>query len=120
MTSPGSQRIGNRPETRRGNAASCVAVSVLNLPVHCTLPQAQTLRASFLAALAADADIHLDAGATETVDTAALQVIVAFVTELRLQGRRARWQTVSTPLRLAAQQLGLLQILGLEPGVTAS
>jgi hypothetical protein len=120
MAAPGSRQHDNNPnDVRRGKSAPCVAVAVLNLPVQCTLPQAPALRASFLTALAGDAEIHLDGSAVETVDTAALQVMAAFIHELRQQGRRAQWQQVSAPLHLAARQLGLQQALGLDGGAAA-
>lgn len=108
------QQDGNSSEAWRSSAVPCVAVSVLTLPPQCTLLHAAALRASLLGALAADGDIHLGAGAIQAVDTAGLQVLAAFLIELRQQGRRAQWQQITAPLQAAAKQLGLQQVLGID------
>lgn len=115
MAATGSRQQDINPsDAGRSSAAPCVAVSVLTLPAQCTLPHASALQASLLEALAADADVQLDASAVEVVDTAALQVMAAFLIELRQQGRRAQWQQIAAPLHAAAKQLGLQQVLGIQ------
>jgi len=87
---------------------------VLTLPVHCTLPQAAALRASLLDAVAAGGDIHLDASGVEAADTAGLQLLLAFITQLQQHGRCVQWAQVGAPLQTVAKQLGLLQLLGFD------
>ena len=112
------QQDHNPSDARHSRPVSGVAVAVLQLPAQCTLPHAVALRASLLAALGGDADLHLDAGCVEAVDTAALQLLAAFIIELRQQGRRVQWQQVSAPLHAAAKRLGLLQTLGMQARAT--
>ncbi|MBE1159487.1 STAS domain-containing protein [Dyella acidiphila] len=57
--------------------------------------------------------IVLDGGAVERVDTAALQLLVAFQHEARKRERALSWTAASAPLQDAAGQLGLAQILAL-------
>ena len=57
--------------------------------------------------------IVLDGGAVDRVDTAALQLLVAFQHEARKRERAVSWAAVSAPLQDAAGQLGLAQTLAL-------
>ena len=115
MAASGAQQhndtgIGATPGVAVGGAS----VLVLQLPAHCTLSQAAALRASLLTAAATTSDVQLDANGVEAVDTAGLQLLLAFITQLQQQRRCMHWVHVGTPLRMAAKQLGLLQLLGLD------
>ena len=93
---------------------------VLLLPVHCTLAQAAALRVSLLDAVATGGDIHLDASGVEAADTAGLQLLLAFITQLQQQGRCVQWLQVAAPLQTVAQQLGLANLLGFAGQASAS
>jgi anti-anti-sigma regulatory factor len=86
---------------------------VLQLPAHCTLAQAAALRVSLLDVVAAGGDVELDASGVETADTAGMQLLLAFKTQLQQQGHCIRWLHVGVPLQTVAEQLGLLDLLGL-------
>jgi len=105
-----------------GMCSAAVGVAgalALKLPAYCTLPQAAALRVSLLDAVAAGGDVELDASSVETADTAGLQLLLAFKTQLQQQGRCIRWLHVGVPLQTAAQQLGLANLLDLAGQGTA-
>lgn len=56
---------------------------------------------------------ELDASNVERVDTAGLQVLLAFKSEMAKREIDLHWQAVSDPLRSAADMLGLSGELGL-------
>jgi anti-anti-sigma regulatory factor len=115
MAASGAQQHNDTCISGTPGAVVCGAsVLVLQLPTHCTLPQAAALRASLLDAAAADSDVELDAKAVEVADTAGLQLLLAFITQLQQHGRCVQWAHVGTPLQTVAKQLGLLQLLGFD------
>ncbi len=61
-----------------------------------------------------DQDIQIDAGAVTSVDTAVLQLFVAFVLAARASGLDVHWECPSQSLRQAVTLLGLERSLGLE------
>lgn len=84
---------------------------VLALPAQCTLAQAEPLRAQLLPALSRDGEVHMDGARVEAADTAGLQLLTAFVQQLRQQGRSVHWHNPAPALLAAAAQLGLAQHL---------
>jgi len=60
-----------------------------------------------------DADITLDAAYVESVDTAALQVLLAFVRQVRGKGHTVNWQSPSDALLKTASLTGLAIDMGL-------
>ena len=71
-------------------------------------------RATLLDVLASRLPIVLDAAVVERVDTAALQVLTAFIQDARGQGLQVRWGSPSQALVHSAGLLGLVEVLGLE------
>ncbi len=61
--------------------------------------------------------VQIDATAVDRVDTAGLQLLAAFVRDLRAEMRTVEWVGCSDALRKAATALGLEAALGLS-GVT--
>ena len=61
--------------------------------------------------------LQIDAAAVDRVDTAGLQLLAAFVRDLRAEGRAVEWVGCSDALQKAAQALGLHSALCL-PGTT--
>jgi anti-anti-sigma regulatory factor len=57
--------------------------------------------------------VRIDAGAVERIDTATLQLLAAFVRDLRVDARAVEWVACSTVLRRAARSLGLAGALDL-------
>jgi anti-anti-sigma regulatory factor len=60
-----------------------------------------------------DQNIQIDAGAVTSVDTAVLQLFVAFVLATRASGLDVHWECPSQSLRQAVTLLGLERSLGL-------
>jgi phospholipid transport system transporter-binding protein len=89
-------------------APACVA-----LPASCVLEQAAALKATLMSLRDVPEQVTLNVEAIAQIDTAALQLLTAFAGELRRGGRDLRWQGTNQVLRDAAQQLGLVQALGL-------
>lgn len=71
------------------------------------------LRASLNELIENPQPVTLDAGEVERVDTAGLQVLAAFVTTRRSQGRAIEWQKISPELRRATELLGLSALMEL-------
>lgn len=79
----------------------------------CTLREAEALKSALQAAEDSSGDFVVDAGAVERIDTAGLQLLVAFAARLRLLERRLVWAAVSPVVRDGAGQLGIAAVLGL-------
>ena len=75
-----------------------------------TIEQASSLHQAMAAQLAT-AGLVVEAGAVRRVDTAGLQLLLAFVRERERRGMAVTWQGVSAPLREAASRLGLEPVL---------
>ncbi len=84
----------------------------------CTLREAEALKLALHAAEDTSGDLTVDAGAVEKIDTAGLQLLIAFGKKLQLLERRLVWGPVSPALRTTAGALGLTEALGL-PEVSA-
>jgi phospholipid transport system transporter-binding protein len=57
--------------------------------------------------------VQIDGSAVERVDTATLQLLAAFVRDLRAESRAVEWVDCSAALRRAAGSLGLESALSL-------
>ena len=93
--------------------ASLDAPSMLKLEAQCTLRESIAFKAALLEQLELGRDVVLDAGSVSKVDTAGLQLLVAFVRQLRAGGRTLSWQAVTPELQRAAAQLDLLDLIGI-------
>ncbi len=71
------------------------------------------LHADLAHLLAGETSVVLDASAIETIDTAAIQLLLAFVRELHAQHRTVNWQTPSQTISSTIALLGLTQTLGI-------
>jgi anti-anti-sigma regulatory factor len=86
--------------------------SRIGMPADLRIAAVDELRTTLRDALGAP-QIVLDAAAVERVDTAALQLLVAFQRAAKQHARQVRWTGVSAPLEEAASQLGLAEALAL-------
>ena len=84
----------------------------ISMPADCRIAEVGELQARLLDALESP-QIVLDAGTVDRVDTAALQLLVAFQREAKQRERQVQWAQVNAPLRDAADQLGLSEVLAL-------
>jgi anti-anti-sigma regulatory factor len=94
-------------------SGSIDAPSVLKLEPQCTLRESIAFKAALLEQLELGRDVVLDGSAVGKVDTAGLQLLVAFVRQLRAGGRALRWDGAAPELTRAATQLDLIDLIGL-------
>lgn len=85
----------------------------VRLEATCTLREAEDLHFSLLAVDRAANPVRVDAGSVERVDTAGLQILVAFVRDVQASGRAVSWTAASAELRRCAGTLALIEALSL-------
>jgi ABC-type transporter Mla MlaB component len=78
-----------------------------------TLRDVTALQAELAERLDDSGTVHIDARAVQRIDTATLQLLAAFVRDLRADGRVVEWTECSDALRRAADSLGLAGALDL-------
>ena len=78
------------------------------------ISRAGELRDRMLQVLEHNDDVELDAGGVTLVDSAALQVLLAFVRGCAARGMSIHWKTTSDALEEAVRLLGLAGLLGLD------
>lgn len=79
-----------------------------------TIRDVNTLHAELLAGLNSAARVRLVTAELVHVDTAALQLLCAFMLEARQRGIEVEWGTPSEALLSAARLLGVCGVLALE------
>ena len=104
----------------RGSAAPAVAAepaaATVVLDSHHDIKTIRELRERLETAYAAGGDIVLDGAAVESMDTAALQLLLAFGSSVRKQSRTLRWSEVSEAMRELAGRTDLGAALELPDG----
>ena len=98
--------MGSKTAQRKNEAR------VVALPADFRLAELATVKSELIEAFDAPA-VQLDGAAVERVDTAALQLLVAFRREASARGQLPAWLGVSAAIRDAAGVLGLAQALEL-------
>jgi anti-anti-sigma regulatory factor len=78
-----------------------------------TIAEAATLKDQLLPHINRKGEVSVDGSHVESVDTAALQVLLAFVRTVQGHGAVVRWTGVSEPLLGTAQLLGVASHIGL-------
>src|ERR1700736_3214740 len=78
-----------------------------------TLRNVTAFQAELAERLDESGTVQIDAGAVERIDTASLQLLAAFVRDLRADARVVEWVACSAVLRRAAHSLGLAGALDL-------
>ncbi|MFM1886355.1 MAG: hypothetical protein RL026_1512 [Pseudomonadota bacterium] len=96
------------------NASNLHRERALCLDAQCTLREGQALKAVLAEALDLGGDVAMDGAGVQRIDTAGLQLLVAFTRALAAEGRQWRWIASSAELRDTASQLGLQGGLGLQ------
>jgi phospholipid transport system transporter-binding protein len=89
------------------------ASGALLLAPLCTLREAVALKAQLLERLDQSGNVQIDGGGVEKIDTAGIQLLLAFSRQLGESHRTLAWKAVGPELHRAATQLGLAQALGL-------
>ena len=99
-----------------GPTAAIKPDGVLRLPAQCTIRDAALLLERLLQHLEPAAPVYIEASQVERIDTAALQLLVAFVQDRKAEGRAVVWLDCSEALVRAARTLGLSRDLALASG----
>jgi phospholipid transport system transporter-binding protein len=81
--------------------------AVLRLPPQCTIRDAAQLLGQLLLHIEQSSPVYIDAAQVERVDTAALQLLVAFLRDRKAEQRAVVWLDCSDALARAARALGL-------------
>ncbi|HSG90381.1 MAG TPA: STAS domain-containing protein [Pseudomonadales bacterium] len=89
------------------------AGSVLVLPEDLTVRAVGALHAQLLAFAPADAVVTVDAAAVALVDTAGVQLLLAWLADCRERDLEVRWRGVPTVLASVGDTLGLSERLAL-------
>lgn len=79
----------------------------------CTVRDSIALKSALLDLLMDQQPVTIDARAVERIDTAALQVLCAFVRDRKAAGGEVRWEGCTESFSEAIRLLGLQQALGL-------
>jgi anti-anti-sigma regulatory factor len=83
-----------------------------------TIRTATTLQTELAERLDESGNVKIDGGVVDRIDTATLQLLAAFVRDLRADGRSVEWFGCSAVLRRAASSLGLASALSLPADTT--
>ena len=98
-----------------GEAPTIARRAGLRLEPSCTLRDALDMQFQLLATDFGDSDVLLDGSAVERIDTAGLQMLVAFAKHHVASGKRMQWTAASQELQRGSRMLGLDEALGLIP-----
>lgn len=94
--------------------------AVIKLGAHCSIKDVAVLKQSLQAVVDLTDDVVIEAGAVERLDTAAVQLLCAFVHQRASLSRKVVWRGGSAVLAEAARLLGVATLLALPadaPGV---
>ncbi len=108
---PGNKRVGKKPA-----AAESGSVVLASKP---GIKNIAELKESLAAAHCATSAVTVDVGKVESIDTAALQLLVAFANSVREQSRTVEWREPSTVFCEMANLADLSQCLGIGQGSIA-
>lgn len=89
---------------------------VVTLGSNCTVKDAAALKQSLVAVLNSEAAVVLDVSSVERIDTAAIQLMCAFVRQRAADGHSVAWRGIPETLREAASLLGVSEFLMLPAG----
>lgn len=99
--------------TTIGTVALSPDDAVLRLPSQCTIREASQLLGQLMLRLEHSAPVYIDAAKVERIDTAALQLLVAFLGERKARRLAVVWLECSDAMMRAAGALGLTAALAL-------
>ncbi len=87
---------------------------VILLPVSLTIQEVEHLHAKWLPQITEKGDVVIDAGQTQQVDGAGLQLLLSLVRDLVGRGRQVSWTGVSSKVFDVVTILGMNSALGTE------
>ncbi len=85
----------------------------LTLTSELTIAQAGDLKTRLSRLLGVDGPVSVDASATRRVDTACLQLLIAFVRDRQAAGKKVTWTGSAPEFTATARTLGICAVLGL-------
>jgi len=120
---PGKRgKVARAPVSARGKAIPAPAApsaaadeGALRLAAECTVAEADAIKSQLEQRLHESACVLMDVTALQRIDTAALQLLAAFVRDRRTAGLAVEWRGPAPALQTAAALLGLNDMLEL-PG----
>lgn len=110
---------GRAPAKTKSNATATSSPVILTLEAECTLAHAQALKAKLVTLLEHPAPVTIEAGATQRIDAAALELLAAFIRDRTANGRRVSWSEALPVIEVAARRIGLGELLQLQPAQRA-
>jgi ABC-type transporter Mla MlaB component len=93
------------------DAAAPGSQPVVTLGSNCTVKDAAALKQSLCAVLNSEAAVIIDIGAVDRIDTAAIQLLCAFVRQRAADAHGVVWRGTPAALREAAGLLGVCELL---------
>jgi ABC-type transporter Mla MlaB component len=106
----GGNGASAKPRASRGRKAD----GALTLAADCTVAEADALKSQLTRRLQQSEPVIVDVSALQRIDTAALQLLAAFVRDRRTAGRTIEWRGRASALDAAAGLLGLNDMLELD------
>ncbi|HET9391481.1 MAG TPA: STAS domain-containing protein [Steroidobacteraceae bacterium] len=104
---------GRPPAATARSRAATGREGPFTLGGECTVSEAAELKSRLGRLIRVRRPVTLDIGGVERIDTAAMQIIAAFVRDRATQGLVVQWQGSSGALSSAARLLGLAPLLKL-------
>lgn len=110
---PAAETAAANAEAANGASVAQRAQSdVLKLGANCTVRDCSQLKSELLDLLAHREPVAIDVGGVERIDTAAMQVLCAFVRDRQASGGQVRWIGQAPGFAAAVRLLGLQKALG--------
>jgi anti-anti-sigma regulatory factor len=115
------------PVAERVPAAKPVAVAppvappvrVIAISSHCTIKDAAALKLDLIAMANESAEVTLDVGSIERIDTATMQLLCAFARDRAQRNQKVIWKGESPSWLDAVRLLGTATLLGFSPAAGA-
>ena len=105
------QLLDGQPDAS-GIAAATTASGVIELPAQCLLRDAVEYRQRFLECVELES-VMVDVGAVDRIDTAFIQVLLAFARTRAAAKRAITWQRVSSEFAASVRLLGVQAVLAI-------
>lgn len=99
--------------------ASAPACGLIELPAQCLLRDAVEFRQRFLDCVDAES-VTVDVGAVDRIDTAFIQVLLAFTRTRAAANRSITWQRVSSEVMASVKLLGVQSLLAIPDASSAA
>lgn len=114
--------VAQMPEVAVANPAAAAPASqpVVMLGANCTVKDAAALKQSLCAVLDSEATVIIDVSGVGRIDTAAIQVLCAFVRQRAANARSVAWLGIPAAVREAAVLLGVSELLMLPAAAGAA